>query len=1312
MSNNMTRDDYSDVLIGAIDTIVTSRLHELQFDRTIVCTITDISKRDSGRYIVTDGATTFEAVSDNNVKYALNTKVQVTIPNNDWNSLKRIIGKYSDDTENDPIVYVAPTEQVANLSGTIINITNEFGIAANANNSCEIVPYDFASPFNTSIYNTVSVKADFKSLFKNYSMKSGIYGLRIKLGNDNGKEIIFDFTNNKDMFGDTYSFSEWTTQEVAFKLEGQVLDHIKWINISLLQNDNFKYLDVNGEEKDIEPIPLGDGFYQPNIFVKNIQVFFGAAMALVEDNTAQIFTSDDLNYSLSGENNSKNLELIWYNKGEGNKYLGFTDGIFDNKGYAIGSNQIPDNDTNNYYWIEWHADDSSGNSQWLENQDNQTKITYNCIPQITMSEIYAIVYLNGTPYKSNTITFNNKADKNSLVLGKDIKVTIKLDQESYPFYGEDNIGISNLVNVERYATLETEWILGTLEPNYWIGAKVTWTAPQEATMIRADAEKVTKVIDSSSKDDAFKFPYRLNKVYHENYVNNVITCTIEKDGFKATATKNLNFSSQGTSGTDYTLLIKSKDNRLFGFKGSTYTLTDFEGILLDVNGNVIQELPSSELFNYPNTYEFTNSGNFSEPNFLTYNVIKTKIQQTWAGREVMLEAYYPVIYSLGNEYYAQAPTKIIYDSFGKLKLNNLPELKLFQIRDNSKVENVTWQILYYNDRGNKVTDITNIKQYLPTISTNKLNIPSFYTEQDIYPVLIAKANDNDDSVYYSCPLIIQQYKYDSEVLNNWDGSLKVDNENNRILSAAAVFGRHSGTNGFSGVVLGDVGKVIDEVVTNNSTGIIGYKNGAQAYGFTDDGTAFIGLSGQGRLFFDGDKGHIASAAWLESDGSLKTSLNAGETGAYIDFQKASFDFTAGTDNFLRFNKDSKGKLEMKLSGGNIQLGDKNSYTLSNYMDLTAKNLVSEFRRTANYYATCDTKDSLLSDGSYSKLYYVKYLVLQNFDKQNSFSSINASADNNVNKITIKENLLKEGVTIQVTFKHSETVRETVSYNEEKKETEIIRSGNPIGLELWVYNEDDDTGLFRDIYLNGKPVGPDNPFGWTAGSVISFMYHKVGASGYWEVIDSGSYSRITQTADLISMKVSNAISTSVFNQTAEQMGGYVKSADGKDGFGWNLTTDGFFMGDPEELDKENYIFKCDNTGLEIHGEIHATSGTIGGLTIDKDTGKITFGNGGYIDPNGFFSFNGITTSNTDVSNTVQIGFKHNILLLFGKQFSTNNNLIKSTIRIADAENTDEPLIEFKLNNGNPSLWIHDIELYMKSKTGSYKKFDRESMTWQE
>jgi hypothetical protein len=98
------------------------------------------------------------------------------------------------------------------------------------------------------------------------------------------------------------------------------------------------------------------------------------------------------------------------------------------------------------------------------------------------------------------------------------------------------------------------------------------------------------------------------------------------------------------------------------------------------------------------------------------------------------------------------------------------------------------------------------------------------------------------------------------MLNAWDGSLQIDEENGTIMSSMVGAGRKTTNNTFEGVLMGDIG---GQVNSDNATGIglYGYHDGAQSFHFGIDGKAFLGKSGRGRILLDGNSGTISSASY-------------------------------------------------------------------------------------------------------------------------------------------------------------------------------------------------------------------------------------------------------------------------------------------------------------------------------------------------------------------------------------------------------------------------------------------------------------------
>lgn len=99
------------------------------------------------------------------------------------------------------------------------------------------------------------------------------------------------------------------------------------------------------------------------------------------------------------------------------------------------------------------------------------------------------------------------------------------------------------------------------------------------------------------------------------------------------------------------------------------------------------------------------------------------------------------------------------------------------------------------------------------------------------------------------------------MLNKWDGNLLIDEDNNSILAAQIAAGSKDNNNKFSGVLMGTVG----QDGTSAKHGLYGYNKGALVFAFTEDGKAYLGKSGSGRIEFDGNKGIITSSSWTASN---------------------------------------------------------------------------------------------------------------------------------------------------------------------------------------------------------------------------------------------------------------------------------------------------------------------------------------------------------------------------------------------------------------------------------------------------------------
>jgi len=114
----------------------------------------------------------------------------------------------------------------------------------------------------------------------------------------------------------------------------------------------------------------------------------------------------------------------------------------------------------------------------------------------------------------------------------------------------------------------------------------------------------------------------------------------------------------------------------------------------------------------------------------------------------------------------------------------------------------------------------------------------------------------NSEIVWSQPILILQNRYPSAMINKWDGNLLIDQDNNSILAAKIAAGKKESDNSFTGVMLGNFGGADSETQFDLSTGLFGFHKGSQSFAFKDDGTAFIGKDGVGRIEFDGNEGII------------------------------------------------------------------------------------------------------------------------------------------------------------------------------------------------------------------------------------------------------------------------------------------------------------------------------------------------------------------------------------------------------------------------------------------------------------------------
>ena len=1067
----MAETDYNEILLEAIDAIVVSRISEVNFDRTIVATIVDASKAKNGEYVLSDGSVQFTAHSGND-KYKENDRVNVLIPSNDFSSTeKTILGKTSANVNDVPITYVSPLEKIVPME-TNYAAGLKGGITANSETKIfQLTNAEWIVVNESTLgYDTLCVSARFKTLLNDYDIRQGHYGLLVQLKTKNGYIHALTLDSAKDMFGNSYGYSMYLTQEQTYHLNLQ--DNIVGIKIDLYQMKDFKYNDgVNSELQVLPVMPYS------NILVDNINVSFGYNAEQVEDNTVKISTADSLTYdNIKDASVAKKLTLTWYNKDENNKYLGFSDGHF--------AGQDKDNPL---YEIKWYHSQNNGEWALLSDFNDATIANVEMNLRWAINEYKAIVTYDGNEYSSNTLSFKAETGYDSNIhdqLNMELELCNGKDSlDSYPFYGAD----SAVINPgEASQNREIEFVysgaLGSkLESDVLNGAIVSFYIPTISTMLNlpfgSEDEELQKESDlegyalyqkkfssynEDNKQQLKTFRYRVKEFYNPLFNNNtVILKVIDKNGFEYSAKKTFSFSSYGTSGTDYTLVIEDPVNK--------------KATLYDADYKVIKtEFEDKDWSYWPSSI-----GTGTPTAAAGYAVRKLSTTVKWVGKTVTLEAIKGIPwYPESSNYYYQGPTTITYDSAGVNPRYYTGDIGLYDKTTNEPIVGLTWTLRYY-PKNKLIKDpqtSINIQGYSQLLidesgtKAPKLKAPNMYFDQDYYLVLVA--NNSNGQAQWRQPLIILQNAHSSNLLNNWNGALSVDQGNNTILSAMIGAGSKDSDNRFSGVVMGGLEKLdANGSIINSEHGLLGFHKGAQSFGLKTDGTAFIGKSGAGRIEFDGNKGIIASNSWVDINGNIKSTLGANETGLKINLADGHL-FIDANNSHLYFDNNG---LNMQVPDANLVVGGE---TIGAQIKASADSIKSSVEGYFTDYRGVED-----AAGTHNKYFNV---IVSDYTGE-------------------LKDILKLGTLLTITFKKDNDTEDIWKIN-------IKDLGDDV---------DEDGSYGYPIYHNGAIGSATNPFKWKKDDIITFILEEVDGARSWRIVNNSVQSSIVQTANSITSTVQSA-----------------------------------------------------------------------------------------------------------------------------------------------------------------------------------------------
>ena len=391
----------SENLFQAMDIIIAERLNGLNYDKTILCKIEDDSKKDKGEYVVTDGSSTFIAISKDDT-YTKGASVYVTVPTGDFNQQKLIVGRYIANNEQ-YATYQAPFELYIDITENLIEDDVSTGLLANGE-TLEKLIWTWYKPQGQGLrgYTRLGFNAKFRSWLAALEPIAGVYGVRIDIEgtekttteeSDIHKNYKY-FLTSDEFYGDPYNFDVFYSQEKVFDISK--IAEITRIQVTFYQ-DKGSFID---KEKDaIVAVDENGNALMDNLWIDDVLLSVGYAVQDFDSDTVLLYTFDSLTYAAESETkkkadgrplNEKNLKARWIHFDEEGKCT-----AIDNE------EEMAEYEEEQNAKIHWYkhvlqdgvCDDLAGNF-WQEVNDGQDSknLLYRFSPDITAAtETYKVI---------------------------------------------------------------------------------------------------------------------------------------------------------------------------------------------------------------------------------------------------------------------------------------------------------------------------------------------------------------------------------------------------------------------------------------------------------------------------------------------------------------------------------------------------------------------------------------------------------------------------------------------------------------------------------------------------------------------------------------------------------------------------------------------------------------------------------------------------------------------------------------------------------------------------------------------------------
>ena len=861
-------------LFKSIDVIVDSRLQALQLDRTLICKITHDANKNYGQYEVTHNSTRFTAYTEK-TDYVIGDTVYVGVPENNYNNAYIISKKLAEadiDNHANPfedfvqmVEYKNSTKQTI-VSGTTINEN----LLTSPLLSQDITDIESYANLGLSFQISSQLPDDFKFGFI-------VQVITQEKLNEEGatypKNHLFTFSCDEMIGKATRFLGEFAQKKL---IDIQTLHNISRVNV---------YLDV-----DTGAIPLDNESY---LYFKDINVSFGYLKSNYNEDSVYIYTNGSMVYTYD-ENKPQPIRDIYI------RWL-YTDGL--GRLIAItpkNSDKLPDNAKIKWYQMEAGEWKDLNNDNLLSYQLTPNK--YRATEQLKCI-ISHEVFGRDIPveYESNILELHNGTPGFGDVIEGE---SFTLSPDKIDFSGSYNMDGS----IADYALADVERAFKasfTVSDKVWgddvISIRVKWTVPSTNTMImikdkgfesKGSQQQKIEVVninpDTLTATNGLierSFIYSIKDYYSPLDKNNTVGCeiqVIQNNNQEILQTDYaeaiLDFKRPGVCEKDNVLMLSMYDeegNRVRCIKPDQKVTVSAK--LYDNNGAQVTIVTPIQWSWYSpedieNTFlTFDSTGNDScivtaEPTIPT-----SSTDINYSAYSYILQGSYVVESSLGKKEvigllpmainlstslkYLSGPIQIVYSSSGGNPTYYKNSYKMY-LQNGNVMRNVLYDVYSPGTYDNPSGKNNPLYPVIGLIDDEAWLCPksSYIKDADKGCAITVTSNG---LLYWIQPILMYQTNSFSSFINEWDGKMKIDEENNVAMMARLGAGKKNEDGSYSGVLLGDwVPEIEDD--SWSGTGLFGYDHGKASYGFREDGTAFIGKSGSGRINFNGNEGLIYS----------------------------------------------------------------------------------------------------------------------------------------------------------------------------------------------------------------------------------------------------------------------------------------------------------------------------------------------------------------------------------------------------------------------------------------------------------------------